>query len=88
MSQEAYAVRYNGYAERYEAIQARIAELQQIRAKKVEKADAIEAFIFELSERDNPITEFDDHLFMVSVKSIVVHSDGKFVFHFVNGSEA
>jgi len=43
--------------------------------------------MFELKEYDEPISEFDEKLWVYCVDRVVVHADGKLVFHFRNGAE-
>lgn len=85
--QDEYAIRYNGFVERYESAKVRVEKLQAKRAERQAKADSIGTFMFELMERENTITEFDDRLWLASVDIITVHSDGRLVFRFQNGTE-
>ena len=52
-----------------------------------DKADLIGAFMFELRERDNAVTEFDDRLWMWTMEKATVHSDGRLVLRFISGQE-
>jgi len=81
-SQAEYADRYNSYVKRYEIAQSRMKELRTIKSEREAKADAIGGFMFELMERDCPISEFDDRLFMASVDSVIIHRDGNLEFRF------
>lgn len=85
--QNAYAERYNSLVERYERTKAAVDELQRRRAERQAKADNIGAFMFELHERDNAITEFDDRLWLTTIDKVTVHGDGRLVFLFQNGTE-
>ncbi len=85
--QDAYTVRYNGLVERYEKTKAEVDELQRRRAERQAKAENIGAFMFELCERDTTMTEFDDRLWLTTVDKVTVHSDGRLVFLFQNGTE-
>ena len=43
--------------------------------------------MFELAERDEPLTEFDDRLWLAVIDTVTVHPDGRLVFKFQNGTE-
>ena len=86
-NQEEYAARYNGYVERYETTKAKLEKLEQQREERMAKSEAIGGFMFELSERDEVITVFDDRLWLTIVDKVTVHNDGRLVFKFQNGTE-
>ena len=85
--QDAYAERYNGLVERYERTKAEVDDLQRRKAERQAKAENIGAFMFELVERQDAITEFDDRLWLATVDKVTVYSDGRLVFLFQNGTE-
>lgn len=86
-SQEEYAARYNGYVERYESARSKMESLQKKRELRCSEADEIGAFMFELAELDDPPLEFDDHLWLATVKQATVLGDGTLVFIFRDGTE-
>lgn len=86
-NQEEYTKKYNGYVERYEKAKAKVEKLQEQKEARILKADSIGAFMFRLSELDEPPTEFDDHLWMQTIDKVIVHDDGRLVFIFKNGTE-
>lgn len=86
-SQEEYNKKYNGYVERYEKAKAKVERLHAQREERIAKADGIGAFMFRLSELDEPPTEFDDQLWMQAIDRVMVHEDGRLVFIFKNGTE-
>lgn len=86
-SQEEYAERYNGYVARYEKAKARAAALQEQKRQRQAKADAIGGFMFELYERSDIITEFDERLWLAVVEKATAYHDGRLVFRFQNGAE-
>ena len=86
-SQEEYTERYNGYVARYEKAKARADALQEQKKQRQAKADAIGGFMFELSERGDAITEFDDRLWLAVVEKATAYHDGRLVFTFQNGIE-
>lgn len=61
-SQEEYIARYNTLVKRYDAAKTKTEALQRKRADRVAQVDAMGGFMFELSERDEALTEFDDKL--------------------------
>ncbi len=86
-SQEEYNKKYNGYVERYEKAKAKVERLQAQREERIAKADGIGAFMFRLSELDEPPTAFDNQLWMQTIDRVMVHEDGRLVCIFKNGTE-
>ena len=43
--------------------------------------------MFSLSEQDEPLTEFDDRLWLTVIDTVTAHEDGRLVFNFKNGAE-
>lgn len=85
--QAAYLERYNGLAERYETAKTKLEKLQAVKAKREAKAEDISGFMFELAEYGNPITEFDDRLWLTAIDTVTVHRDGQLTFKFHTGNE-
>ena len=79
--------RYNGLVERYEIAKAKIEKLQATKAQRESKAEDIGGFMFELAERGDPITEFDDRLWLTVIDTVTVHRDGRLTFKFQIGHE-
>ena len=73
---------------RFESLQARQASLQKERVERERKADALDAFLSELTEMDDLDVEFSPRRWNAIVDHVTVHSDGRLVFCFQNGSEA
>lgn len=86
-SQEEYTERYNGYVARYDAAKAKLDTLQKKKNQRLVQADAIGGFMFELSERTEAVTEFDESLWLAVVKKATAFHDGRLVFTFQNGIE-
>ena len=84
-NQSEYGARYSGYAERYEATQNKLEELQREHTLRQAKADAIGAFMFAISEQ-NALMDFDAKLWTATIRSVTVHSDGRMAFHFLTGT--
>lgn len=73
--------------ERYEKAKSKVEKLQEQKETRILKADSIGAFMFRLSELDEPLTEFDDRLWTQTIDKVMVHDDGRLVFIFKNGTE-
>ena len=84
-SQEEYLSRYNTLVKRYEAAKTKAGALEQKRADRMARADAMDGFIFELAERDEVLTEFDDKLWIATIEKATAYHDGGLVFTFNNG---
>ena len=83
-NQEEYAVRYNGFVERYEKAKARLEQLRTTKAAREAQAEAIGAFMFEVQELD-ALTEFDEKLWLTVIDTVTVHADGRMTFKFQGG---
>ncbi len=86
--QEEYNRRYDDLIRRFESLQAKQAALQDEQAERERKADVLNAFLFELTEMDDLDMEFSPRRWNAIVDHVTVHSDGRLVFCFQNGSEA
>ena len=58
-----------------------------LRTQRMQKAETIGAFMFELHERDDAVEEFDNRLWFMTVDKVVVKRNGKLVYYFRNGTE-
>ena len=86
-NQEAFAAKYAGYEQRYETVGKKIERLQkQIEERRVQ-ADSIGAFMFELHESDEPVTVFDDKLWLSVIDHVLVRKSGTLLFRFKSGIE-
>lgn len=83
--QTAYLERYNALGERYETAKAKLEKLRAVKAKRESKAEDIGGFMFELAEYGDPITEFDDRLWLTVIDIVTVHRDGQLTFKFQTG---
>jgi len=86
-NQDEYEKRYNSYLERYNSLKAKVERLQARREERKWQEISIGAFMFEIMERDEALTEFDNKLWTTTVESVTVHADGRLVFRFKNGIE-
>lgn len=87
LNQEEYLKRYNGFVERYEDLKSRITELETQKAVKLNKGTYISGMMFEITEFETAITEFDEQLWMMVIDTVAVHHNGRLVFKFRNGME-
>ena len=85
-NQEEYAVRYNGFVERYEKAKAQLEQLRATKTARKAQAEAIGAFMFEMQELDT-INEFDEKLWLTIIDTVTVHADGRMTFKFQGGTE-
>ena len=87
LDQTEYADRYQSLTQRYDAASTRLQELADLRDERANKAAQIGGFLAELMERDQPLEQFDDHLWLVTVEKVTAYHDGRLVFKFYNGLE-
>ena len=87
MSQKECNKKYKSYEKRYIAIRDKTAKLQEQSKRRKDQADSIGAFMFELHETENPITEFDNKLWISIIESITVKKNGTLLFRFRNRME-
>ena len=87
ISNRAEEAHYNGYVERYEKAKGRYDELSAECETKKAKGRASERFLTDFAERDEPITEFDDCLWLTAIDRVTVRNDGILVFRFNYGGE-
>ena len=87
MSRKECNKKYKSYEERYIAIRDKTAKLQEQSKRRKDRADSIGAFMFELHETENPITEFDNKLWISVIESITVKNNGTLLFRFKNRME-
>lgn len=65
--QDEFWAKYNPLDERAKKADARIKELMEQRTQRIQKAETIGAFMFELHERDEAVEEFDNKLWFTMV---------------------
>ena len=85
--QEAFWKRYDEYEKRANDLAAELDELKVIRIQRLQEAEIIGAFMFEIHEREGVIETFDERLWSVCVESVTVYKTGEMVFRFKNGME-
>jgi len=72
--------------EEYNTATASLESLQKTKADREVKADTIGEFIFRVQELD-ALTEFDEKLWLTTIETVTVHTDGRMTFRFKNGVE-
>ena len=87
-SQDDYLIRYNGYVERNDAANAKVAALEQGRTLRLARADAFDTFIRTVKDLDTAPAEFDDKLWQKTIDTVTVMNDRTLVFRFQNGMES
>lgn len=84
--QNEYIARYEGYVARYDALKAKVDQIDSEIAARTSKANAIGGFMFELAESDEPLFQFDAHLWVATIEKAVVQRDGTITFVFKSGT--
>ncbi len=87
MNQAEFSRKYKGYEDRYTGLREKVEKLQEKSEQRKAQADSISAFMFELHETDELVTEFDSKLWISVIDSVVVKHNGKLLFRFRNGME-
>ena len=78
---------YTALADKYEALQKEYDKNESLRADRVSKRAALEAFLSEIRSTDTIPVEFSDRLWLNHIDHATVHSDGRIIFIFKNGRE-
>ena len=87
LDQKDYTRRYEALIKRFEAVSARLAELNEQKQTRSDKACLIGGFLFELRERDEALTEFDPYIWAMTLDVVTAYRGGRLVFKFRNGAE-
>ncbi len=82
-----YKSKYDDLINRFETLPAKQAALQKERSEREQKADALDSFLFELSELDELNMEFSPQRWNAIVDHVTVHHDGRIIFSFQNGCD-
>ena len=61
--------------------------MQEKKEQRQAQADSISAFMFELHELDEPITEFDDKPWLAAIENATVRQSGVIEYRFRDGHE-
>ena len=76
IDQHEYISKYDSFVKRYETAKLKLEKLYNKKHQRLTKRDSIGAFMFELMERNEVITEFDERLFNTVVERLVVRESG------------
>lgn len=87
MDQDAFMKKYGSYASKYESESTKVEQLKAHRTERLQKAEAISAFMFEVHEQENFIEDFSEKLWLTTIENVTVYHDGRMVFRFKNGTE-
>jgi len=82
LDQTTYAARYAELEQRYITAKEKEDTLLQAKKERQQEADVLESFMIQLAERDGVLKDFDEKLWLMSIEKVVVHRDGRLVFHF------
>lgn len=79
--------KYGSYAAKYDALTEKVDELKALRAERLQKVEAVSAFMFEIHEQERFIEDFSEKLWLTTIETVTVYHDGRMVFRFKNGME-
>ena len=82
-----FEYRYKGYVARYDTAKSKVEELRTQREALEKTADEIGAFMFEITEMNEPVPQFDEGLWRSTVDRVLVRHDGTMIFQFYGGIE-
>jgi len=85
LDQEEYSRRETALQERYEAAQREIAALEKQRNEQKVRSEQLSAFLDGIEKQRDLLTEFDEHLWRMTVESVTIHSRERMVFRFKGG---
>lgn len=86
-SEEAFRGSYEELCERYEKAIQELNRLREERESRVRQAKAMEQFMREVRKNPAILDAWDDTIWTVMVKHVIVHRDGDLTFVFANGTE-
>ncbi len=73
--------------DRYEKARKKLEKANKELVDLMARKGAVERFIAELRKQDAPVTEFSDNLWLNTVQSVRVETDGSMMFTFKDGTE-
>lgn len=85
--QEEYKKRYDGLVARYESLNTKLAETENIIAEKKIKSEGLASFIRVIKVQEEILTEFDEHLWGCLVDYVTVGQQKEMTLVFRNGTE-
>ena len=87
MDQDEFLRKYGSYATKNDAQMEKVEQLKALRAERLQKAEAVSAFMFEIHEQERFIEDFSEKLWLTTIETVTVYHDGRMVFRFKNGME-
>lgn len=87
MDQDEFMRKYGSYVSKYDRESAKVEKLKAHRTERLQKAEAVSAFMFEIHEQDRFIEDFSEKLWLATIDNVTIQHDGKMVFRFKNGME-
>ena len=87
MDRDEFNTQYARIEERYTAIETEIEEQKAAKENKSKKEADIRLFMKELEKRKEPLTQFDEMLWLSAVEYATLRNEGSLVFRFRNGTE-
>lgn len=85
--QEEFMQKYSKLESRYNKTVKSLKTLETERQRKEEQADAIGGFMFQLMETEEPLTDFDERLWLQLIDKVVIYHNEKMLFVFKGGTE-
>ena len=87
MNQDVFRQKYGYYEDRYDEAVSRIGQLKALRVERLQKAELISGFMFEVHEQERLIEEFSEKLWLATIDTVTVYHDGRMSFRLKNGME-
>ena len=85
MDQDEFMRKYGSYVSKYDRESAKVEKLKAHRTERLQKAEAVSAFMFEIHEQDGLLQEFDVKLWLTTIDKIRISHDGQMTYIFNNG---
>lgn len=85
--QQEYLERYARYERKYAQAEKELERLQGAKRDRLNRADKLDGFMQALSDGEEELSVFDEHLFLATVEKIIAQPDGKLTFCFYDGRE-
>jgi len=87
MDLDDYNKKYQELSEKHDKLQKKQEDLLKAKSLKENQAIKIKAFINNLSQSDDKLDEWNEHVWMTLVERAVVHRDSSITFKLNNGEE-
>ena len=85
--QDEYKHKRMALIERYDKVKDKLDKVNEKLIVMLAKKSAVERFLKELRDRDEPVTEFSDELWLNTVENVRVMNSGELIFVFKDGTE-